>query len=155
MSGGPACVVSVCPFPFSGGKFKQFVPSGFAAFNQGHSSLLVLIQIFPAVRIVAFSVRAYMQKHLSQNLAIVYEVGVGIPTRIACVIDFSIRYRHILVFMHSQVRILQNTTTRLFSLEWLFRAGFLRRGICLPRQASIAAASSLVSRRSKVPFKSL
>ena len=30
---------------------------------------------FTAVRIVAFSVRAYMQKHLTQNLAIVYEVG--------------------------------------------------------------------------------
>lgn len=28
-----------------------------------------------AVRIVAFSVRAYMQKHLTQNLAIVYEVS--------------------------------------------------------------------------------
>ena len=27
-----------------------------------------------AVRVVAFSVRAYMQKYLSQNLAIVYEV---------------------------------------------------------------------------------
>ena len=28
----------------------------------------------PAVRVVAFSVRAYMQKYLDQDLAIVYEV---------------------------------------------------------------------------------
>ena len=31
--------------------------------------------VYDAVRIVAFSVRAYMQKHLTQNLAIVYEVS--------------------------------------------------------------------------------